>query len=150
MGRKGVSWGLVLPPPPPASSEVFRSPCGWGMHSWSLLHAGPETPWIDENSPPLGIFVKMLGGQEQETEVVADVETGPEPLHPQSGRFMLHDRAWAPSLRSPTLRVSGIKNVCFGPEEYLLPEVCLVRGPSLSLSSEAIWEARRPSHFPGR
>lgn len=82
MERKGVSWRLVLPPPPPASSEVFRSPCGWGMHSWSLLHAGPETPWIDENSPPLGIFVKMLGGQEQETEVVADVETGPEPLHP--------------------------------------------------------------------
>lgn len=99
-GMRQPTWGEraspgVLCPSPPASFEVLRSPCGWGMHSWSLLHAGPETPWIDENPRPLGIFVKTLGGQEQETEV-ADVETGPEPLDRQGGRVMLHDRAGCP------------------------------------------------------
>lgn len=62
---------------------------------------------------------------------------------------MLRDRAPAPLLRSLTLGVSGIRNVCFVPEENLL-EVCLFRGPSLSLSSEAIWEAGRPSRLTGR
>lgn len=81
----------------------------------------------------------MLGGQEQKTkEVMAAVEISqaPGPL-----RWPVYaarqNPGLPPSLLPPAVPVSGIRNICFMPED-LLPEVVSSRGSSLSLSSKAI------------
>lgn len=68
---------------------------------------------------------------------MAAAKVSGEPPDPWGGQFMLHNEARA-SLPPPRVPVSGLRTMCYVPEEDLLFEVLSSGTSSLPLSSEAI------------